>query len=101
MCRAHAGGKGSYAAALCTRLIESYLEVRLGCVVMVYQCVVSVCLCCTMLCCALWVGVALQAPAQLRTHVAACASALCAGLRPSSPAGLPSRSLIATGGGEV
>lgn len=28
VCHAHAGGKGSYAAALCTRLIESYLEVR-------------------------------------------------------------------------
>ncbi|PRW58200.1 acetyl- carboxylase 1-like isoform A [Chlorella sorokiniana] len=27
-CRAHSGGKGSYAAALCTRLIESYLEVE-------------------------------------------------------------------------
>lgn len=35
VCRAHEGGKASYAAALCTRLIESYLEVRLLCVVCV------------------------------------------------------------------
>ena len=27
VCKAHAGGKGGYAAALCTRLIQSYLEV--------------------------------------------------------------------------
>lgn len=28
VCKAHAGGKGGYAAALCTRLIDSFLEVR-------------------------------------------------------------------------
>lgn len=28
LCRAHAGGKGTYATALCARLIESFLEVE-------------------------------------------------------------------------